>query len=68
MKERVEDAALDTLVEWMDGYWSDESGPQLRVKPAEVGDDFAVFNVEECDPYPGDARKFRVAVTVEEIE
>jgi hypothetical protein len=68
MRERIEDAAVSTLTEWLDGYWSDDRGPQLRVRTAGGGDDFAVFNVEECDQYPsGDVRQFRVTVSVEEI-
>ncbi|GAA1064692.1 hypothetical protein [Streptomyces asiaticus] len=65
--EQIQGIALDTLVEWMDGYYADGERPQLRIRPADVGTDSAVFTVEECDPFPGDARQFRVTVMAEEI-
>ncbi|MFE5159133.1 hypothetical protein ACFY1A_17005 [Streptomyces sp. NPDC001520] len=65
--EQLQGIALDTLVEWLDGYFHDGERPQIRIRPADVGTDSAVFTVEECDPYPDNARQFRVMVIAEEI-
>ncbi|MEU7243399.1 hypothetical protein [Streptomyces sparsogenes] len=65
--EQIQDIALDTIVEWMDGYFHADERPQIRIRPADVGTDSAVFTVEECDPFPDNARKFCLTVTAEEI-
>jgi hypothetical protein len=59
--------AVDTLSEWLNGYFTPESGPQLRVRVHEVDGDAMTVGVETCDPFPDNLRTFRIRVTAEEI-
>lgn len=58
--------AVDTLTEWMNGYFDQEDGPQLRVRVHEVDEDSITVGVETCDPFPDNLRTFRIRVTAEE--
>jgi hypothetical protein len=58
--------AVDTLSEWLNGYFTPETGPQLRVRVHEVDGASVTVGVEQCDPFPDKLRTFRITVTAEE--
>lgn len=60
--------AMDTLADWIDGYATPEEGPQLRIRPLAMRDSaYMDVRVEECDPFQGNDRTFRISMTVEEL-
>lgn len=67
LAEVVRSEVIGTLQCWLDGYTQPETWPQLRMRPGFDGDDFLNVQVEECNPFPDNARTFRIVVTVEEI-
>jgi hypothetical protein len=44
-----------------------DEGPQLRITPVRDDGAYLYVRVEECDPFPANAREFRIEVTAEEI-
>ncbi|WP_326742599.1 hypothetical protein [Streptomyces sp. NBC_01768] len=57
--------ALDTLVEWAEGYTFPETGSQHRIRAVGVGTPaapVAMFSAENCDT--GETDYFRVALSV----
>lgn len=62
----VAEMAADTLAEWLNGYFTPETGPQLRVRVHEADGASVTVGVEQCDPFPDKLRTFRITVTAEE--
>ncbi|MFD4699793.1 hypothetical protein [Streptomyces niveus] len=69
LKDDVQDFALDTLADWIDGYSTPDTGPQLRFKAMSVAEDGRSVDVrvETCDPFPSDPKNFRIWIEVEEL-
>ncbi|WP_435613273.1 hypothetical protein [Streptomyces sp. bgisy159] len=63
----VRDLALDVLGEWIKGYTTPDEGPQLRFTPLRFEDNALHVRVEECDPFPGNEREFRISLNVEAV-
>lgn len=60
--------AMDVLADWIDGYTTPEEGPQLRIRPLVLRDcAYLDVRVEECDPFPVNARDFRIRLDVEAL-
>ncbi|WP_327712407.1 hypothetical protein OG912_32310 [Streptomyces sp. NBC_00464] len=70
MTDDVQDVALDTLADWIDGYATPVDGrPQLRFKTVALAEDGHSIDVrvETCDPFPSDPRHFRITLAVEKL-
>ena len=68
--QTVRDLATGTMVGWIDGYTEpDPDGvePQRRVRVEEDGDGWAVIRVEGARYTDEQDRRFRIALTVEEL-
>lgn len=63
--EEFAELAMDTLVEWVEGYTFPETGPQHRIRAVGVGTPsapVAMFSAENCDT--GETAYFRVVLSV----
>lgn len=65
--DEIRAVALDVVADWLDCYTTPEEGPQLRIRPIATGDGYVDVRAEECDPFPGNERVFRVSVKVEAL-
>jgi hypothetical protein len=68
--QMVREFATGTLAEWIDGYTGpDPDGiePQRRFRLEEEGDGWAIVRVEGARYTSEEDRRFRIAITVEEL-
>ncbi|GGY88820.1 hypothetical protein [Streptomyces nitrosporeus] len=65
----VQDYALGTLAEWIKGYTVPEEGPQQKCTLLAVAEDGRSIDIqmETCDPFPYDAKVFRIWLEVEAL-